>query len=157
MARDARSVAPCFALGTAAAIGFVAPAAFVGVGDDVAVEGRAAFAAVGYATEQEGGVDAAGMAASEPLGVVFHDSLHGAPGLRVYNGFAVAFVGLAAVFQDANIDGVAEKGGVGVEGTVEVQFFVDAGNGHAGGAHFKGAADEGNEVGVGRPAVADVF
>jgi len=122
----------------------------------VAVEGCAATPAVGQAAEEEGGVNAAGVAFAEAGGVVVHDALDGLPGFDGDDGFAVVFVGFAAVFQDADVEFVAEECGVGVEGAVEVEFGVDLGDGRSGSAHFEGLADEGGEVGVGFPAVACV-
>jgi len=84
------------------------------------------------------------------------DLLDTVPGGAVDEGGTVVGDDVATVVQFADVDGVAEEVRPGVFAVVEAGGGGDGFVGGAVGAHAEGLLDEGDEGGVGLPAVDDV-
>lgn len=138
---------------------FVVVVALAFGGGVAACEGGSAAGAVGYAAEGVDGATAFVGGCFSLLVALFVfavDGLDGVPGLLVYDWFAVVFDDQVAVFEDADVEPVAEEGRVGAFAFVELGCAGDLAVGGPTSAHAPGFLHEGYQVGVRHPLVGDV-
>lgn len=90
------------------------------------------------------------------VGIVLDYFLDDVPGVDVYDGFAIVFDDEVTEFENADENFVGKECFVRVEGAEDVGLGVDLGEGGSGCAHFEGAFDAGDHIGIWDPTIGDV-